>query len=71
MVEQPVIMVTVGHLRVARMCSRGARMWFDRHGLDYATFVTKGYPVEVIEATDALGRQVAEIARRQHLGEDD
>ena len=71
MVEQPIIVVTGAHLRAARFCSRGARMWFDRHGLDYAKFLSEGLSVNVVEQTDALGRQVAEIARRQHAGEDD
>lgn len=58
--------VRVEHIRKARMCSRGARMWAQRHGLDYMTFVTQGYPASVIEATgDALGRQVAAIARAE------
>lgn len=62
--------VTIEHIRKARMCSRGARMWFARNGLDYMTFLTQGYPASVIEATgDALGKQVAAIARSEEDGE--
>jgi hypothetical protein len=64
------IMVTVKHIRNANFCSRGARIWFARHGLDFNTFITKGYPVEVIENTgDELGRMVASIARQDAAGE--
>lgn len=53
------------------MCSRGARQWFFRYGLDYAHFLNNGYPVEVIEGTgDPLGKIVADIARKDAAGED-
>ena len=65
------ITVTVAHMRVAKMCSRGARIWFARYGLDFNQFITKGYPVEVIENTDALGKQVAAIARAEAAGEEE
>lgn len=65
------ITVRVEHLRAARLCSRGARMWFAQHGLDYMHFIREGYPIEVIEATnDALGLHVAAIAREEAEGED-
>lgn len=64
------IIVNVTHLRAARFCSRGARTWFNHHGLDYATFISQGLPVELIEGTgDALGTIVADIARRDAAGE--
>lgn len=66
------IMVTVAHLRAADLCSRGARQWFSRHGLDYQAFITKGVPIEAIEATgDALGALVASKARAEAAGEDE
>lgn len=62
--------MTVRHIRAAQFCSRGARQWFARHGLDFNEFITKGYPVEVIENTgDALGKQVAALARLDAEGE--
>ena len=64
------IRVTVRHIRAAKFCSRGARQWFARHGLDFNEFVVNGYPVEVIENTgDALGKMVADIARQDAEGE--
>ena len=57
---------------MAKLCARGARQWFASHGLDYMHFVQHGYPVETIEATeDALGRKVADIARKHAAGEED
>ncbi len=64
------ILVTMEHVRIAKLCSRGARAWFRHHGLDYITFIKDGLPVEVIEGTnDALGRKVADIARAHAAGE--
>lgn len=65
------IMVRVEHMRTAKMCSRGARQWFARYNLDFMKFITVGYPVEVIENTDALGKLVADIARKDAAGEDE
>lgn len=63
--------VHVRHIREARMCSRGARAWAQRHGFDYMTFLNHGYPASEIEATgDALGIQVAAIARAEAAGKD-
>ncbi len=65
-------LVTVAHLRKARLCSRGARQWFVRHGLDYMHFLNHGYPASVLEsAGDALGRMVAGIARKEAAGEEE
>lgn len=58
------IIVTIKHVRQARMCSSGARAFFSRHRLDWHKFLKEGLPVEVIEATgDAMALKVAEIAR--------
>lgn len=66
MAEQNDPIVTVEHLRKARMCSRGARMWFPRHGMDYMKFLKEGYPASAFEATgDALGIQLAAVAREE------
>lgn len=59
-------LVTIEHVRQARLCARGARQWFTRHDLDYAHFLNHGYPASVIEATgDALGCKVAAVARAE------
>lgn len=58
------ILVTMADVRAAKMCSRGARAFFQRHNLDWQTFIKVGLPIEVIEATgDAMALQVCEVAR--------
>lgn len=64
--ESTPIIVTMRHVRSAKLCSRGTRAWFEKHGLDFNVFLTKGYPVETIEGTgDALGQIVADEARKE------
>lgn len=58
------VMVKMEHARAARMCSRGARAFAVRHGLDWGRFLKEGLPAEQIEATgDAMAMQVVEVAR--------
>lgn len=58
------VFVKMEHVRAARMCSRGARAFFQRHGLDWQKFLKDGLPAEVLEATgDAMALQVVEVAR--------
>jgi len=57
---------TMRHVRQCKMCSRGARTFFDRHGLDWSEFLRAGLPVEALEKTgDAMALQVATIARAE------
>lgn len=57
---------TMRHVRECKMCSRGARAWFDRHGLDWSEFLRSGLPVEALEQTgDAMALQVAAAARKE------
>lgn len=64
MTTQATILVTMQHVRKAKMCSRGARAFFERHNLDWQKFLDEGLPVEQIEATgDAMALQVAEVAK--------
>lgn len=61
--DEPV-MVRMEHIRAARQCSRGARAFFARHGLDWERFLREGLPADVIEATgDDMALQVCEVAR--------
>lgn len=58
------VLVKMEHVRAAKMCSRGARSFFQRHGLDWQTFLKEGLDAEIIEATgDAMALKVAEVAR--------
>lgn len=46
------------------MCSRGARIFFNRHGLDWQGFLKNGIEAEKLESTgDAMALQVIEVAR--------
>jgi hypothetical protein len=57
-------LVTMRHVRQAKMCSRGARAFFIRHNLDWRTFLKQGLPAEVIAGTgDAMALRVVEVAR--------
>ena len=57
-------MVRMEHVRAARMCSRGTRAFFERHGLDWAAFLREGISSEQLEATrDAMALKVVEVAR--------
>lgn len=59
--------VTVLHIRECKLCVKGARAWFDKHNLDFRTFIQHGYPASVIAGTnDALGVMVADKAREMH-----
>lgn len=61
--SEPVI-VTMRDIRRAKMCSRGTRAFFVRHGLDFADFLTNGIAAEKLEATgDAMAIRVCEVAR--------
>lgn len=62
MIDDP--LVRIEHVKLARMCTRGARAWFEHHKLNYTEFLLHGMPASVIEQTgDAMGIQVAKIAR--------
>lgn len=58
------VMVTMKDVRAAKMCSRGARTFFERYGLDWSSFLKDGIEAEKLEATnDAMALQVVEVAR--------
>lgn len=55
--------ITIQHVRRVHFCSRGARAFFERYGLDWNEFVKNGLPEEAILATgDQMGRDVVEVA---------
>jgi len=62
------VIVTLAHVRAAlpRRCSRGLRHWCAQNGVDWATFVRSGVPVEQLEAKgDALIEPVIAFARAE------
>lgn len=60
------MIVTIQHVRQAKMCSKGTREFFERHNLDWNKFVKEGLPEEQFLATnDAMAAQVVRIANAQ------
>ena len=60
------VRVTMRHIRQCKMCSRGARAFFERHGLDWSEFLRSGIPVDELEQTgDAMALQVSFVARAE------
>lgn len=58
------VIVNMSHVRQCKMCSRGARTFFERHNLDWNKFLEEGLPVSIIEATgDAMALEVAKVAK--------
>lgn len=58
------MIVTMRDIRSAKMCSRGTRAFFERHGLDYSDFLKNGIQAGKLAATgDAMALQVIEVAR--------
>lgn len=58
------VIVKMKHIRQAKVCSSGARGFFERHGLDWNKFLTEGLPEEVfVETGDANALRVVEAAR--------
>jgi hypothetical protein len=60
------VKVTMRDVRAAKMCSKGARAFFERHALDWQEFLKEGIPVETLEKIDdAMSNRVIEVARVQ------
>lgn len=61
------VIVTMRHVREAKMCAKGARQFFARYDyLDWNKFLDEGVPAEDLERTgDALALKVVEVARGQ------
>lgn len=58
------------HIRELGYCNRGARAFFERHGLDWRRFLAEGLPAEQIERTgDAMALKAVERARKETNGQ--
>lgn len=63
--DEPVI-VTMDDVRSAHMCSRGARDFCARYGLDWASFRSDGISSDVLEAIgDHMGLMAVAAARQR------
>lgn len=57
------MIITMTHVRQSGMCSKGARAFFLRHGLDWSEFIKNGLDESLILATgDAMAKKVVEVA---------
>lgn len=62
--EEQVVMVRMDDVRSAHMCSRGARTFCARYGIDWSTFLAEGVSsARLEEIGDHMGLQALEVAR--------
>jgi len=58
--------VYVKDIRAAKLCSKGARKWFERHNLSWADFLREGMDEDdVLKIGDAMAARVVEVARER------
>lgn len=59
------MIIRMTDIRAAKMCSRGARAFFQTHGLNWEKFLQEGIPEEeLLNTGDPMARQVVETAHR-------
>ena len=57
------MIITLSHVRQARMCMYGTREFFRRHKLDFRKFIKHGIDEEELKKTnDAMALRVIEVA---------
>jgi hypothetical protein len=62
----PDLLITMSDVTRAGYCARGARRWFEGHGLDFRAFMKDGIPAAEISALDdALGNRVVATAQER------
>lgn len=62
--------ITLKDVRVAKLCSAGAREWFRHHKLDWMDFLKNGIPASKLLATnDELGKKLVESTRKNKNGQ--
>lgn len=56
------------HIRVARLCSDGARTWWRHHGFDWSDFLENGIDAQtLLDTGDPLAADVVKIARQENV----
>lgn len=61
------VLVHPKHIRQADLCMKGARIWFESHGIPWKDVVHGGVPVELLEETgDKMALDVAKCAREDN-----
>lgn len=57
------MIITHCHLRLMKYCNKGAREFFERHGMDWSLFVSEGLPEETFLTTgDEMAIRLVEFA---------
>ena len=57
------LIVTIDDVRAVGLCVNGSRAWFERHGLDFRTFLREGLDAQTLLATgDAMALRVVNYA---------
>lgn len=61
---------TIVHADLAalRYCNRGSRLFFERHGLNWASFLQQGVDIAVIEQIDDEMARAAVREAKRRLG---
>jgi hypothetical protein len=58
--------ITMTDVARAGYCARGARRWFEQHGIDFRSFLKDGIPAsELLEKGDGLAVRVVAKARER------
>lgn len=58
------LIITMRHVRQAKMCSRGVRDFFIKHNLDWDLFLKEGISAAKLEATgDAMAINVVRMVK--------
>lgn len=64
--ETKPVTVTIDDARAAGLCTRGGRLWAERHNLDWRGFLQQGISAEALLATgDAMALRAVEQAQRR------
>ncbi len=64
MTDDSQLIIRMDDVRAVKMCSRGARAFFERHGLDWSEFLANGITADKLVATgDPMALQVVEATR--------
>lgn len=59
------MIIRMRDIRAAKMCSRGTRDFFLRHGLDWGDFLKNGIEAQKLwDTEDPMARQVVDLARK-------
>ena len=55
--------ITIQHMRQAKYCNRGARLWFAAHGMSFSDFRKNGVDADIVRKLgDPMGLRLVEIA---------